>query len=69
MKELDCVKLTKALGKIKEGTLGVIVHEYDGSAFEVEYFDKDNETIDVITTPADYLVLECSFNKPNKKNS
>lgn len=62
MKELDTVKLTKTYENIKEGTYGVIVCEYDGKAFEVEFFDADGNTIDVVTTPSDILQLVESYN-------
>ena len=62
MKELDTVKLLNDYEGIKAGTVGVIVCEYDGRAFEVEYFDEDGNTIDVVTTPAAYLSLEESYN-------
>ena len=57
MKDLDIVKLTKEFDGLSVGTEGTIVHEYDGTAFEVEFFDKEGVTIDVITTPADVLEL------------
>ena len=57
MKELDVVKITKDYENILSGTLGTIVLEYDGKAFEVEFFDVNGETLDVVTTPADLLVL------------
>lgn len=57
MKELDVVKLKTDFQSITTGTEGTIVLEYDGTAFEVEFFDKDGETIDVVTTPGDILEL------------
>ena len=57
MKELDSVRLIEDYENIKAGTQGVIVYEYDGTAFEVEFFDENNNTIDVVTTPAKYLTL------------
>ena len=57
MKELDIVKLNTDFKNIKKGTEGTIVLEYDGRAFEVEFFDQDGDTIDVVTTPAEYLDL------------
>lgn len=57
MKELDVVKLVKDYGNIPSGTQGTIVCEYDGKAFEVEFFNKDGDSIDVVTTPAELLVL------------
>ena len=55
MKELDVVKLVKDFGKIKAGTEGVIVCEYDGKAFEVEFIDNIGQTIDVQTVPTEFL--------------
>ncbi len=57
LKELDVVRLTKAFNGLAVGTEGTIVLEYDGSFFEVEFFDLEGETIDVLTTPADVLEL------------
>ena len=57
MKELDVVRLKKDFENIPEGTVGAIVLEYDGKYFEVEFFDADGDTIDVITTPAELLEL------------
>ena len=36
---------------------GAIVLEYDGTAYEVEFFDANGDTIDVITTPSNILEL------------
>ncbi|MBQ2848063.1 MAG: DUF4926 domain-containing protein [Clostridia bacterium] len=57
MKELDVVKLKKEFNGLSIGTEGTIVWEYDGSYFEVEFFDMNGDTIDVFTTPADVLDL------------
>lgn len=57
MKELDVVKLIKEFNSLPIGTEGTIVLEYDGTYFEVEFFDSDGDTIDVFTTPADVLEL------------
>ena len=43
MKELDIVKLNKEFNGLKAGTEGTIVLEYDGSYFEVEFFDDNND--------------------------
>ena len=51
---------------IKAGTEGVIVHEYDGRAFEVEFFDDEDNTIDVVTTPTKYLVFVVSYEDNDK---
>ena len=57
MKELDVVRLTKEFEGLPIGTEGPIVCEYDGKAFEVEFFDNDGDTIDVFTTPVEVLEL------------
>ena len=57
MKELDVVRLTKEFEGLPAGTEGTIVCEYDGKAFEVEFFDNDGDTIDVFTTPVEVLEL------------
>ena len=58
MKELDGVQLIKEFGGLPVGSKGVIVHvDPGGKDFEVEYFDKNGDTIDVIMTPACNLVL------------
>lgn len=38
MKELDIVKILKDYQNISSGIEGTIVCEYDGKAFEVEFF-------------------------------
>jgi hypothetical protein len=63
MKELDTVKLISDFENVKAGTIGVIVCEYDGTTFEVEFFDNKGDTIDVITTPSELLSLEGSYNE------
>ena len=60
MKELDVVKLTEDFKSLPVGTEGTIVLEYDGKAFEVEFFDDDGDTIDVLTVPAELLELVTS---------
>lgn len=57
MKELDIVKLTKEFKGLKAGTEGVIVLEYDGNYFEVEFFDDNNDTTGVFTTPVELLEI------------
>ena len=60
MKEFDVVKLTEDFKNLPAGTEGAIVLEYDGKAFEVEFFDDDGDTIDVLTVPAELLALVTS---------
>lgn len=60
MKELDVVKLNKDFGSIKKDTEGTIVNKYDDKNFEVEFFDKKGNTIDVVTISIDYLDLKIS---------
>ena len=57
MKELDVVTLKNDFNGVPAGTQGTIVLEYDGTAFEVEFFDKDGHTLDVLTTPAELIKL------------
>lgn len=57
MKELDAVRLIKEFEGLPIGTEGTIVYEYDGKAFEVEFFDDEGNTIDVFTTPVEVIEL------------
>ena len=57
MKELDVVRLTKEFEGLPIGTERTIVCEYDGKAFEVEFFDSEGDTIDVFTTPVEVIEL------------
>lgn len=43
MKELDVIRLKTDFRNISAGVEGTIVLEYDGTAFEVEFFDKDGD--------------------------
>lgn len=61
MKELDVVRLIKEFEGLTIGTKGTIVLPYDGKFFEVEFFDDDGNTIDVLTTPVDCIELEKEF--------
>lgn len=61
MKELDVVRLTKEFEGLAIGTKGTIVLEYDGKCFEVEFFDEENNTLDVLTTPVDCIELVSEF--------
>lgn len=51
MKELDVVKLKEDYKEIQKGTTGTIVLLYDDINCEVEFFDRDGDTIDLVTTP------------------
>ena len=55
MKELDCVKLTKPFNGLPLGTKGVVVLKYNDEDVEVEFFDDNDQTIDVYTVPTDCL--------------
>lgn len=57
MKELDVVTLTAEFKGLPAGTKGAIVLEYDSTHYEVEFFDAEGNTIDVLTTPAEILEL------------
>ena len=54
MKELDVVTLISDFNNLPAGT---IVLEYDGTTFEVEFFDKEGRTLDVLTTPTELIKL------------
>ena len=56
MKELDVVKIIQDYENIPSGTEETIVWEYDGKAFEVEFFDANGDTLDVVTTPTELVV-------------
>ena len=60
MKELDVVELIKEFNGLPVGTQGAIVLEYDGTYYEVEFFDSNGDTIGVYTTPRDVLELMIS---------
>ena len=57
MKELDVVKLVKDFNGLPAGTEGTIVLKYDGTTYEVEFFDTNGDNIDVIATPSNILEL------------
>ena len=61
MKELDVVRLKSVFSDLPTGTTGPIVLEYDGKCFEVEFFDENGDTIDVVTTPVEFLELVQSY--------
>lgn len=61
MKELDVVRLKRDFSDLTAGTTGTIVLEYDGKCFEVEFFDESGDTIDVVTTPVEFLELVQSY--------
>ena len=61
MKELDVVRLKSEFSDLPTGTTGTIVLEYDGKCFEVEFFDENGDTIDVVTTPVEFLELAQSY--------
>ncbi len=57
MKELDIVVLKSDFKGIPAGTKGTIVLEYDGTAFEVEFVNKEGHTLKVLPTPAELIEL------------
>lgn len=61
MRELDVVRLKSAFSYLPAGTTGTIVLEYDGKCFEVEFFDENGDTIDLVTTPVEFLELVQSY--------
>lgn len=61
MKELDVVRLVQDFQGIPVGTEGTIVHKYDDSMYEIEFFSKDGDTLDVVTTPKSVIELAKSY--------
>ena len=61
MKAVDVVRLKSDFQSLPAGTIGTIVLEYDGTDFEVEFFDSDGDTIDVLTTPAEKIELVTAY--------
>lgn len=57
MKLFDVVRLLKNQNGIASGSEGTIVYIYDEEDCEVEFFDKDGNTIDVFTVPFQDLEL------------
>lgn len=57
MKELDVVRLVQEFHGIPVGTEGTIVHKYDDSMYEVEFFNTGGDTLNVVTTPKQVLEL------------
>ena len=55
MEELDCVKLIKPFEDLEVGTKGCIVLKYNDDDYEVEFFDENDETIDVYTISKEYI--------------
>jgi hypothetical protein len=49
MNEFDVVELVKEFENLPIGTEGTIVHKYNDVDFEVEFFDKNGDSIDVYT--------------------
>ena len=63
MEELDCVKLIKPFEDLKIGTKGCIVLKYNDNDFEVEFFDENDETIDVYTISKDYIEVYWKYSE------
>lgn len=40
---------------VAEGMTGAIVYKYDDNLCEIEYFDDEGDTIEIVTTPVDIL--------------
>lgn len=58
MKENNIVVSKTKIQCIEAGTQGVIVHIYEGrNACEVEFFDENDQTIDVVTCKYDQLEI------------
>lgn len=69
MKELDVVRLVQELQSIPVGTEGTIVHKYDDSMYEVEFFNKDGDTLDVVTTPKSAIEPIKSYKKKHQETT
>lgn len=65
MKELDSVKLLSEYNNIPKGTEGCIVCENDKKFVDVEFFDNDGNTIDVVLVPTEYLELIHEYKSSN----
>ena len=48
MKELDVVRLVQEFNGFPVGTEGTIVHKYDDSMYEIEFFDKSGTPLEVV---------------------
>ena len=58
MKELDVVRLKENFNGIPAGTEGTIVLEHDSTHFEVEFFNNNGDTIDVLTIPTEMIEIK-----------
>ena len=63
MKESDVVKLLSDYEGVLKGTEGTVVLDYDEETCEVEFFDTDGNTIDVVTTPKNLLEVVCVYSE------
>lgn len=63
MEELDCVKLIKPFEDLKVGTKGCIVLKYNDNDFEVEFFDENDETIDVYTISKEFIEVYWKYSE------
>lgn len=61
MKELEVVRLKEDYKEKSKGTKGTIDLLYDDKNCEVEFFDKDGDTIDVVMIPLKKLEIIESF--------
>ena len=48
-KALDVVRLVQEFNGFPVGTEGTIVHKYDDSMYEIEFFDKSGNPLEVVT--------------------
>ena len=55
MKEFDVVRLKADYKDIAAGTIGAIVLEYDGAAYDVEFVDNGGNTVDIVTIPSELI--------------
>lgn len=65
MKELDVVKLRESYQDIPQSIRGIIVIGYNSKECEVEFFDEEGYTIDVITVPQNKLIIVWEYGKDN----
>ena len=63
MNELDCVKLIKPFKELKVGTKGCIVVKHTENDFEVEFFNENDDTIDVYTIKEIKSIIKPILNK------
>ena len=66
MEELDGVILLKDFKNLKAGIKGTIVLKYNDVDFEVEFFDKNHDSLGVYTISRDYLEVYWKISEHRK---